>query len=49
MSNNIEVTLDNIHDLIEEWHESDSDKELHEYLGMSFEEYAYWVQTDSFK
>ena len=40
------VTKENIHDLIEKWHESDSEKTLHEYLGLTFEQYAYWVKTD---
>ncbi|MGS2779908.1 hypothetical protein ACVBAX_21455 [Robertmurraya sp. GLU-23] len=42
----LKLTNDNIYDFIEEWHNSDSEKELHEYLGLTFEQYAYWVKTD---
>lgn len=28
---------------IEQWHKSQSKLELHEYLGMTFEEYSNWV------
>lgn len=33
----------NIDDLIDKWHDSDSDKELYEFLNMSKEEYEAWV------
>jgi hypothetical protein len=42
----VKVTNGNIHELIEEWHESDSTKELQEYLGLTFNQYAHWVETD---
>lgn len=48
MSKPIKATEENIHDLIDEWHQSDSNVELHQHLGMTFEEYAYWVKTDKF-
>jgi hypothetical protein len=32
-----------IKDKIEEWHNSDSELKLHEYLGMTWEEYKTWV------
>jgi hypothetical protein len=41
---NGEIQMDEIDDFIEQWHESDSEKELHEYLGMTWEEYALWVE-----
>ncbi len=37
------VLSDEIEDFIEEWHESDSTEEVHEFLGMTFEEYSLWV------
>jgi len=48
MLNKHVVTEENIHDLIDEWHEGDSNQELHEFLGFTFEEYARWVETDEF-
>ncbi len=38
-----EVLSDEIEDFVEAWHASDSDKEVHEFLGMSFDEYSLWV------
>jgi hypothetical protein len=38
-----EVLADEIEDFVEAWHASDSELEVHEYLGMSFEEYSLWV------
>lgn len=38
------VTEENIDDLIEKWHDGDSKLPLHEYLGLTFEEYAYFVE-----
>lgn len=40
------VTNENIHDFIEKWHESDSEVPLHEYLGLTWDEYSYFVKTD---
>ena len=34
----------NIDDYVDEWHESDTDMELFEFLGMSQLEYAIWVE-----
>ena len=34
-----------IDDMINEWHKSDSDLELYEYLGMSLEQYTKYVET----
>lgn len=33
-----------IDDWVEAWHESDSDRELHETIGMTFEEYGRWAK-----
>jgi hypothetical protein len=35
-----------IDDIIDEWHKGDSDLELHEYLGMSLEEYGKFVKGE---
>ena len=35
---------DEIDDYIEMWHESDSDLPLHEYLGLSWSDYAAWAR-----
>ena len=39
-----EVLLDEIEDFIDKWHEGEEGEalELHEYLGMSWEEYELW-------
>jgi|JI8StandDraft_2_1071088.scaffolds.fasta_scaffold57040_2 hypothetical protein len=37
-----EVLSDEIDEFIEIWHSSDPDCELHEFLGMSWEEYSLW-------
>jgi hypothetical protein len=36
--------LSDIDQFVEKWHESDSDESIEEYLGMTFEEYALWVE-----
>ena len=38
-----EVLSDEIEDFVEAWHTSDSSKEIHEFLGMTFEEYSLWA------
>jgi len=38
------LTDEQVNDLIDEWHDGDSDLELHEYLGMSLEEYKKFVE-----
>jgi hypothetical protein len=38
-----EALLEEIDDYVDAWHEGDSDKELHAYLGMTQKEYALWV------
>jgi hypothetical protein len=42
-----EALLEDIDEFIDEWHESDSNEEIHQYLGMTFEEYSLWVEDDS--
>jgi hypothetical protein len=37
------VLSDEIEDFVEDWHLSDSDKEIHDFLGMTFQEYSLWV------
>lgn len=37
------VLSDEIEDFVEAWHTSDSEKEIHEFLGMTFQEYSLWV------
>ncbi len=36
---------DAISQYVEIWHQSDSDLELHDYLGLTFDEYALWVEN----
>jgi hypothetical protein len=31
-------------DFVERWHESDSTESLHEYLGLTWDEYALWTE-----
>lgn len=38
-----EILVDEIDDFVERWHNSDSNDDLHNYLGMSFEEYSLWA------
>ncbi len=38
--------LDQIYDYIDLWHEEDSDLDLHEYLGMTWNEYCLWSGKD---
>ncbi len=42
---NGDASLDEIDDYIDAWHDSDSDTELelHEYLGMTWKEYSLWA------
>ena len=46
---NDDASLDEIDDYIDEWHDSDSNisLELHEFLGMSWEEYSLWAVKPS--
>ena len=40
---NGEVLADEIDDFVEAWHMSDSGEQLHDYLGMTWQEYSLWV------
>jgi len=42
----VPVTKDNIDDLIDSWHESDTEQKLHEYLRLTLEQYSQWVETN---
>ena len=50
MSNFIDMCLsgdalpDEIDDFVDRWHEGDSDLSIHEFLGMTREEYLSWVK-----
>ena len=37
------VTIEQINDFVDEWHDGDSPLSLHEYLGMSLVDYRQWV------
>lgn len=41
----VKITEENIDDYLEKWHNSSSDLEVHEYLGLTIEQYARWVET----
>ncbi len=43
---NADALLEQIDDYIEQWHESDTDLSIHDYLGMTEEEYFLWVEAD---
>ena len=37
------ILSDEIEDFVEIWHVSDSDQEIYDFLGMTFEEYSLWA------
>ena len=39
-----QATLDDIDDYIDTWHRGDDPRELHEFLGMTWDEYRLWVE-----
>lgn len=39
-----EVLADEIDDFVDTWHESDTGKPLHAFLGLTREEYGLWVE-----
>lgn len=43
---NADALIDEIDDYIEQWHISDSELSVFEYLGMSEEEYFLWLEND---
>jgi hypothetical protein len=42
---NGEVLADDIDDFIDRWHAGPSDQELHDFLGLSREEYSLWLRN----
>jgi hypothetical protein len=38
-----DILAEEIEDFIEAWHVANVDQEIHEYLGMTFDEYSLWV------
>ena len=42
---NKKATPEQIDDYIDKWHDSLSWRELHDYLGMTWEEYGVWTQN----
>lgn len=40
-----QVMLDEIDDYIDHWHENPGSVQLHEFLGMTWEEYSLWVAS----
>jgi hypothetical protein len=42
-----DALLEEIEDYIDEWHDSDSEEEIYEYLGMTIDEYGLWVENDA--
>lgn len=41
-----EALLDDIDDYVGAWHDSDSEEEIYEFLGMTLDEYGVWVEND---
>ena len=39
------VVSEHMDDLIDEWHEGDGEKPLHEFLGMTISEYEQWLRA----
>ena len=39
-------TEEEINDLIDKWHDGDSEMALHEYLGMTWDEYKLFVENE---
>lgn len=45
---NAEAILDEIDDYVEEWHNSNTNIPVYEFLGMTEDEYFLWVENDSY-
>ena len=45
---NGEVLPDEIDDFVDAWHEGTGEGELHEFLGMTLEEYSLWLSNPDF-
>ena len=39
-----DALIEDIDDYIDDWHQGDSDQSLHEFLGMTRDEYRFWVK-----
>lgn len=39
-----EKSIDEIDDFVDEWHDSDNKQSLSEFLGMTNDEYALWIE-----
>jgi hypothetical protein len=48
MAMNGEVLADEIDDFVSKWHASDGGEELHEFLGMTWQEYSLWVTSPEY-
>ena len=42
------VMSDEIEDFVSRWHDSDSDQDLHDFLGLTFDEYSLWVSEPDY-
>lgn len=40
-----EASWRDVHDYVDDWHNSNSELELHEYLGLTELEYKHWVEN----
>ena len=40
-----EASADEVDDFVDRWHEGDADVPLHEFLGLTRDEYARWVEA----
>lgn len=45
---NGDVLPEEIDDYVDAWHEGSGEKELHEFLGMTWEEYSLWLTNPDF-
>ena len=43
-----EASPEEIDDYVDRWHEQPSKKELHEFLGMTWDEYSVWINDPDF-
>lgn len=43
---NADALLEQIDDYVEQWHETDTELSVYDYLGMTEEEYFLWVEAD---
>lgn len=43
-----EASIDDVDDYVEKWHQGDSEEDLHDYLGLTWNEYIEWVAHNSY-